>query len=207
MLSAQQLIMIFVGIIICFTGYSIFRSMLPLWGFLLGGWIGYTLILPMVPMVQNGSPLLQGIAFLLAGAIGAGIARPLYYVTVFLSGAVLGGVVGVFLGAIFEVGGIGSIRQIQTLIDMAFPPIPQTGTQFLLVIVLGILAGGLAIMFQRFMLIASTSFIGSALLVSGMGPLLQQWIDNGAGRAVVIVVGWLLVGFASMFIQSQLTPE
>jgi hypothetical protein len=42
MAAPQGIILIVFGIIICFAGYSLFRSMLPLWGFILGGLIAIT---------------------------------------------------------------------------------------------------------------------------------------------------------------------
>lgn len=205
--NPQQLAQLVFGVLIAFAGYSMFRSMLPLWGFILGGWLAYTFSLGSLVSIAAFPGAAQWAAIVVCGAAGALLARPLYYLTVFLTGAVLGGVVGVMIGAVMNVGGLTSLRQIQALIDLAFPPIPQTGSQYLLMIILGILAGGLAIMFQRFMLIASTAFLGAALFITGFGPVLSSWAVTAAGRAVVMVVGWIVLGILSMFVQSHLTEN
>ena len=50
MIDVQQPNMLGLGVIACFFGYSMFRNMMPLWGFLLGG-IGALLAVPLTLLV------------------------------------------------------------------------------------------------------------------------------------------------------------
>ena len=47
MLTPLGIVLVVFGILVCFAGYNIFQSMLPLWGFILGGFV-CILFIPMV---------------------------------------------------------------------------------------------------------------------------------------------------------------
>lgn len=207
MITPQEAVMIVLGVLACFAGYSMFRTMLPLWGFILVGWIAF-IYLPVVfsvPRAQQG--LYQAIAFISGGLIGAILAIPLYYAVIFLSGAALGGVFGILLGAIIEVGGISSMRQITALTNMAFPPIPETATQFLLMVAIGLILGFASIGFQKFMIIASSSFVGAAALVSGLAGAITNISLSDMNRAAFLLTGWILMGLLGMFVQFRVLGE
>jgi hypothetical protein len=99
MISPEQIVMIVLGVIACFGGYSLFRSMASLWGFLLGGWIGYTLLPVFTEPSISSKALYQIIAFVSGGVVGAIIGIPMYFVVVFLSGAALGALFGIMAGS------------------------------------------------------------------------------------------------------------
>jgi hypothetical protein len=207
MITPTAAVMIVFGVIALIGGYSLFRSMLPLWGFLLGGWLAFTFLPIVIHTPQAKTTLFQAIAFIGGGIIGAAIAIPLYFVIVFLSGAALGGLAGVMIGALVDVGGVSSVRQIMTFTQMAFPPIPQTSTQFVLMAIFGLLLGAAAINFQKFMVIASSSFIGSAALASGLiGPITQIG-SSDMNRAATMLTTWLLLGILGMIIQFRWTGD
>jgi hypothetical protein len=207
MITAQAAVMVVFGVIACFAGYSLFRTMLPMWGFILGGWVAFT-FLPVVIQGPNADTnLYKAIAFIGGGLVGAIIAIPLYFVIIFLSGAVLGGVVGILFGAVIDVGGIASMRQLTALSNMAFPPIPSTATQFVMMAIFGIILGLVAINFQKFMIIASSAFVGAAALISGLTGIIAGLTTTDMSQAVVMLVAWMVLGLLGMFIQFRLLGE
>lgn len=207
MFHGQDIVMVVLGIAACFAGYSMFRTMLPLWGFLLGGWIAYTLA-PTFAGAQFADTLLFRIgSFVIGGLIGAIISIPLYFVIIFLTGAALGMLMGIIVGAIIDVGGIATASQVNTLASMSFPPMPQTALQFLLMVVFGLILGGIAISFQKFMIIASSSFIGAAAIISGLTGTIALTSSTAVGRNAVMMIGWILVAFVGIFIQFRMMGE
>ena len=207
MVTAQDAFLLAFGVLACFMGYSMFRDMLPLWGFVLGGWITYTL-LPTVLPLDLGSEFLYALAtFAIGGVIGAIIATPLYFVMVFLSGGVLGMLVGIMAGALVQVGGVTSVRQINEIVAMSFPPIPQTGIQFLLMAIFGIILGGLALNFQKFMICASSAFIGAAAIISGLGGPITQLGSADMGRGALALAAWMVLGLIGLYVQYRVLCE
>ena len=85
MVTPQGVMMVLVGAIACFMGYSMFRSMLPLWGFILGGFILMTIVPNFINVPASQSLFLIIGSFVIGGLIGALISTPLYYVIIFLS--------------------------------------------------------------------------------------------------------------------------
>lgn len=206
MLAVSDMVMVVFGIIACFMGYSLFRGMLPLWGALLGGWIAFSTMPALVP-AQAGSLAAQGIAFAAGGTLGALIARPLYMMIVFLSGAVLGGVMGVVAGALIELGGITSFSRLDQLSAMSFPPVPHTATQFLCMAVLGIALGAAAINFQKFMITASSAYLGAAAIVTGLTVPLHGMASTAVGRGAVMLLAWIVVGLVGLFLQYRMMGD
>jgi hypothetical protein len=207
MLTVQDALMIGFGILACFAGYSMFREMLPVWGFVLGGWIVYTFLPTIVGASRADEMIVQIVGVGIGAIIGAIIAKPAYYVIVFLSGAALGMLVGVMVGALIDIGGISSIRQLSTFTVMVFPPTPQTGTQFLLMGVGGILMGGMAINFQKFMICASSAFLGSAAVITGLGAPITAGSASEMGSSALMVTLWMILGMIGLFVQFRLLGE
>lgn len=206
MFHGQDIVMVVLGIAACFAGYSMFRSLLPLWGFLLGGWIAYTLA-PTFFGAQADTLIFQIGSFVIGGLIGAIISIPLYFVIIFLTGAALGMLMGVVVGAIVDVGGIATAPQINALASMSFPPMPTTALQFLLMVVFGLILGGLAISFQKFMICASSSFIGAAAIISGLTGPIALTSSTMVGRNAIMMIGWILIAFLGVFIQFRMMGE
>lgn len=208
MFGAQGMILVVFGIFVCFMGYSMFKSMLPLWGFVLGGLVAINFGGSLTSQFAMDPLIVQIGTFVVGGVIGALIASPLYYVAVFLTGAALGGLVGLVVGAYIQIsGGTISFAALGQLANMSFPPALNTGTQFLLLIVLGIVTGGFAIAFQEFMITASTSLIGSAVLVAGLDTTVLRGMQNSPERGVYMVVIWFAVGMLGLFIQYRMRDQ
>jgi hypothetical protein len=202
------MVLVIFGILVCFAGYSIFQSMLPLWGFILGGFI----CIIVVPMVMKIPPsqeaIYQVVSFAAGGLIGALIAKPLYYVTVFISGAAAGALVGIVLGAYLSIsGGQVSVHALNELASMSFPPRIDTPIQVVLMVVLGLIVGGFSISFQKFMISSSTALLGAAAVVSGLTGAILDVFRTSPTRGFTIFVAWLALGMIGMFIQFRMRDE
>lgn len=207
MITGQDVLLIAVGILACFSGYSMFREMLPVWGFILGGWIAYTMLPAIVGPERASTLLVQLVGIGVGALIGAAIAVPLYFVIIFLSGAALGMLFGVMLGALIELGGISSIGQLTRFIDLSFPPAPQSGIQFLTMAIGGLILGATALNFQKFMICASSAFLGAAAIVTGLGGSFVAISPTDMGRSAIMITAWLLLGMIGLFVQFRMMGE
>ncbi len=208
MITAQGAALVFFGIIICFMGYSLFKSMLPLWGFIIMGIVAVSLL----PVVSDfsGTQLIiaQIVTFLVAGTIGALIATPLYYVIVFVTGAALGGLVGTVIGAYLNLSeGAVSFKALTQLAEMSFPPAVDTPAKFMIVAILALITGIFAINFQKFMISASTAFMGAAAVVSGLNTTLLDLFTGVQNRSILVGVVWVMLGMLGLFIQYRMRDE
>lgn len=208
MAAPQGIILLVFGIFICFAGYSMFKSMLPLWGFILGGLIAVTFGTAFAGRFVADLLVVQIIMFIVGGVIGALISSPLYYVAVFVTGAALGGLIGIVFGAYLEVSaGAVSVRALTTLSGLSFPP-PVTSTlQFVFMVLFGIITGGFAIGFQKFMITASTAFIGAAAFVAGLNSSAFNLLRDNPGRSMWVIVVWFALAFLGLFIQYRMRDE
>jgi hypothetical protein len=208
MVTPLGIVLVIFGALVCFMGYSVFRSMLPLWGFILGGFIAITLVPLAVQVAPEQTWILQTASFIVGGLIGALIATPLYYVTIFISGAAMGGLIGLILGSYLDVShGQVSVRALTQLAAMSFPPRIETPLQVTLMVVLGLIIGGFSISFQKFMIIASTAFLGAAGVVSGLTGAILEALRTSPTKGVLVMVSWLLLGMIGMFVQFRMRDE
>ena len=204
MISAQDAILGIVGIIATFAGYSVFRDMKPLWGFILGGWLTYILLPTLAGPERASNVVIMVAAIVIGGAIAALLSRFLSLLIVFLSGAALGMLIGVVLGAIINVGGFGSPQAIRSLMSLSFPPVPQTSLQYILMVLFGLAMGAVALAFQKFMVCASSAFVGSAALVSGLiGPITSIGAVN-VSQSAMMMVAWMILGILGVFLQLRM---
>jgi hypothetical protein len=207
MVTPEQIIMIVLGVISCFGGYSLFRATASLWGFILGGWIGYTMLPVFTPPAISGNLMYHIGAFIGGGVIGALIAVPLYFVIIFLSGAALGALFGIMGGALVDMGGITSLRHLPVYINLVFPPLPRTGLQMIMMAVFGLILGGAAISFQKFAVIASSAFLGAAALISGLtGSILLLNLARSS-QAAILLMGWFILAMAGILAQYRMMDE
>jgi Domain of unknown function (DUF4203) len=208
MITPLSIVEVVFGILVCFMGYSIFRSMLPLWGFILGGFALLFLAPLLIQVPPSQEILVQVVSFLIGGIIGALIATPLFYVTVFVSGAAMGALIGMVVGSYLQVsGGQVSVRALTELASMSFPPRIETATQVVFMVIFGLIIGGFSISFQKFMISASTAFLGAAGVVSGLtGPLLDMMRSNSS-RGLWVMITWLVLGMVGLFIQFRMRDE
>jgi len=208
MVTPQGIVMVLVGATACFMGYSMFRSMLPLWGFILGGWIFMTFSPNFIQVPASQQLFLVIGSFIVGGLIGALVATPLYYGIVFSSGAAFGALLGVIFGAFLDTGGITNFRDVQELSNMSFtfPPQVSSMTQLVMIVIFGVILGFLALNFQKFMITASSAFLGSAALVSGLSAVITNSFPN-MGANLLMVIGWLLLGMVGIFVQFRVLGD
>ncbi len=207
MVTITDGIMIVLGILVCFTGYSMFRGMLPVWGFILGGWIAYTIMPTILGPDRAGQLLFQLIGIGVGAIIGAAIAVPLYFVIVFLSGAALGIIFGVMVGALIDVGRLSTLAEWKAFIAMTFPPIPQSGMQYLIAAIAGILLGMVALGFQKFMICASSAFLGAAAFITGLGGGITTISSSDIGKGAIMVTAWIILGLIGLIVQFRVMGE
>lgn len=208
MFMAQGMVLVVFGIFVCFMGYSLFKSMLPMWGFILGGLIAINFGGGLFTQLKVDPMVLRIGIFVAGGIIGALVSAPLYYVAVFLTGASLGGLVGVVVGGYLSIsGGAVTIATLERLSSMAFPPRVETSMQMLMLIVLGLIAGGFAIAFQEFMISAATSLIGSAALVAGLDTTALSSLQYSPERGIYLVIIWVVVGMLGLFVQYRMRDQ
>lgn len=175
---------ILVGALQCFFGYRIFKFILGLTGFLIGGAL----------VAAIGSEFSQEVIFiilsgLMGGFIGAALMATLYFVGIFLIGAILGSVLGTVLYAVAE---------------------SQPDPAVLLII--AVLVGIIALIFQKFMIIVSTAFggawgiiIGIAYFITGVVNLSnpEQTFSSGGKYLYAMLLCWLALGIAGFIKQYQ----
>lgn len=130
------------GIVACFFGYRLFRLVLSLAGFVLGGLMASSLVGP------SEATWLIG-AWLLGGLIGMGILYAGYYVGVALVGAGLGALVA----------------------NLAFAASGEP-PPFLVVLLASVVGAVGAMFLQRYFIIVGTAFGGAWTLILGVMALL-----------------------------------
>jgi hypothetical protein len=173
---------ILVGAVQCFFGYRIFKFILGLTGFLVGGAlagaIGYAI------SHEEVAALLAG---LVGGFVGAALMVALYFVGVFLIGAFLGGVLGAVL---FAAAGSN--------------PEPAV------LLILGVIAGVVALIFQKFLIIVSTAFGGSWYIVTGIAYFttgainatnFERLFRSRGSHLYAILLCWLALGIVGVIVQ------
>jgi Domain of unknown function (DUF4203) len=175
------------GLVQCFFGHRIFRVILGLTGFFLGGLLG-----GYVTQSLTQSQLLAIVGALTGGLIGAGLMAGLYVVGVFLIGALFGAMVAL---ALFSVGG-------------SSPP-------GWIVFILALVAGVLAAVLQKPMIVISTSFGGAWWAVSGLAAItgsiaaenLREMLGGLAGMSAGWLIGWFILGIVGLIVQYRRAPS
>lgn len=206
-MSPQQIGLIVIGMLACFIGYSMFRSLLPLWGFILGGWIFFTMMPTFIHAPQSTQLIYVFGSFLLGGIIGALIATPLYLVIVFLSGASFGMMLGVMLGTLFDVGGLNTVAKFTIFTNSAFPPVPHSALQYGTMFLIGAIMGVMALTFQRMVIVISSAFLGATALITGLSAMLITLTRSATSQGAILLVGWFVLGLLGFFVQYYLTGE
>ncbi|HWV98480.1 MAG TPA: DUF4203 domain-containing protein [Candidatus Acidoferrum sp.] len=141
--QASALFAIVAGILTCFWGYRILKFSLAIIGFIVGAYGGWEIGLSLA----HGSTGIALVCAGIGGLIGAVLCLWVYFLGVFLLGATAGGVIA---AALFS----GTGQQIQPIIFLVLP----------------IGFGVIALLAQKFMIILSTAFSGSYLIMAGVWP-------------------------------------
>jgi hypothetical protein len=175
-----------VGVLICFCGYRLLKLTLGILGFMAAASGGWALGLSWAPN-NTGVALICAI---LAGLIGAAFCVWFFFLGVFLLGASAG-----------------------TIVAAAFFNASGTQTQTILLIVFAVVFGVLALVMQKFMIIASTAFSGSYLVIAGVLQLLTHvpngsplWLDGSQAHSAgilgyVTLAFWIVLGLAGVSFQ------
>ena len=179
---------ILVGALQCFFGYRLFKFILGLIGFLLGFALTVT-----IGGTFSEEVVLILLLGLVGGFIGAALMVALYYVGVFLIGSFLGSILGVALYAVAESN-----------------PDPVA------LLLLAVISGVIALIFQKFMIIVSTGFGGGWIVVVGIAYLIadtlhlssvEQTFRSGGSIVYTILMCWLALGLAGVIVQYRSSPK
>lgn len=181
------LLSIFIGILSCFWGYRIFKIILGIIGFILGAYLAGSVGIYFTHHIG----LVTIIAAIVGGIIGASLIASLYYVGIFILGAVGGWLLGVMI-----TGAAG--HQIHLV----------------LLIVIAIACGILAVIFQKLIIIVSTASYGSWNIVSGLFAFFGGGfttirvfrypailLNYGGSSYYLILLFWLLLTIAGVIFQ------
>jgi Domain of unknown function (DUF4203) len=181
---ATVLVAIAAGILICFWGYRMLKLTLGIMGAIVGASGGWALGLSLAP----GNTVIALVCAVLGALVGAGLCIWLFFVGIFLLGASAGTALAT---ALFN--GLG--QQPQPLV----------------VLILAVVFGVIAILVQKFMIVISTAFTGSYLLVAAVlqlmtGGTVPLWVDPlqrpptgvlGPGA----LVAWIVMGVIGAAVQ------
>jgi len=188
--GALAFLSIVFGMLACFWGYRIFRTVLGILGFLLGAWLFYQ-----AGLYFGAGTVLRIILAIFGGLIGASLSVAFFFVGIFILGAAGGWHAGMLLWG-------------------------AAGTEFMILvpIALALIGGLLALFFQRVAIVISTSLIGAWTIVSGgfylMGSgVLPTTLVRNPGMLLkglsetrpVVLISWLALALAGTFYQFRFT--
>ena len=188
------LVVLLIGIAFCFAGYTFFRILIPIWGFLVGFSLGATGVV--IPGYLHTTP--SWIAGLVVGVILAILAYLFYYAAVVILAASVGYWLGV--GALIATGAV-------------FSPLAVLGG-----IVLAVILAILAMRFNlpKVLIVVFSALAGASAIVVGVLALLRI-IPAGSiqySSVSTIIrgswpwsVAWLVLVIAGIAAQLRSTPR
>jgi hypothetical protein len=181
------LVPLVIGVISCFWGYRLFRVILGIVGFVLGGF----LVGSFAYGLSGGSVIITAVAAIVGAVVGALLISAVYYLGVFVLGAFGGWVL-----ASIVVGMAGA------------------ASRLVMGVVLAALCGILAVIFQRIVIIVATACIGSWNIIAGMyflttGTLYSPYVfwnpsrmlHLGGVRFFLVFALWLVLSVAGIIFQ------
>ena len=175
------------GAVQCFFGYRIFKIILGLMGFLIGG-----VLAAAMGFAVSEQEIIALVSGLVGGIIGAALMVVLYFVGIFLIGAFLGGVLGTVLFAVAE-----------------------TYPEPVVLLILAVITGVIALIFQKFMIIVATGFGGAWSVVTGIAYFTTGAIDPtnlesmfraDGSQLYIIVLCWIALGTVGVVVQYLSAP-
>ena len=185
--SVFLILTVLFGIWSCFWGYRAFKVVLGIVGFGVGAYFGALA----GAFFTGGFGVVAVITGLIGGLIGAALVSVVYYVGIFVLGALFGWVVYTMIA-----GAAGF------------------GPEIILLVALALVGGVLALFFQKFLIIVSTAFIGSWFAVSGgfslvgsdFGPLDLfhapiRLLRPEGGINTIVVISWVALGILGSIFQ------
>ena len=177
-------ILLAVGLAACFAGYRIFRTILAVYGFVLGALFASTLVAP-----SDTTALI--VTLLVGGVLGALLLYAGYYVGVMLVGAGAGAIAGHSLWTQFR----GDPNTIVILVAAA-------------------VGAALAVVWQRYVVVGGTAFIGAQTALAGALALINRgprprgaepvWIAHLGIPSIGhrwLFLAWIVVGVVGTFVQ------
>lgn len=181
------------GLLNCFFGYRLFKVLLGIYGFVLGATGGFAL----AGAVAEGQTLWLVVGMVVGGLVGAAVMVLLYFVGVFVVGAVAGALLASLIGAALNVN------------------LPSAA-----ILVVALAVGLIALALQRTVIILSTAFSGAWGVVSGLASLLtgraalllnpinRPGVWHKAGLPLLLVLFlWLVLGVVSAVVQFRTAPQ
>ncbi|MFQ5738866.1 MAG: DUF4203 domain-containing protein [Acidobacteriota bacterium] len=184
--GTKALVLVLWGLMSCFLGYRIFKFVLALTGFLIGGLLGAGIAWELT----GGATTWVVAAGAVGGVVLSLLAFPLYSVGFFFFGALAALLLA--WGAFLATG--------------ATPPL-------YLPWVAALVGGIVAVLAKKLMLILSTSFAGAWMSVTGAAQLLglnSNALDLSKGlrdipepgsTVTVLLLSWIVLGFIGLFVQ------
>lgn len=142
--------LIIFGFLFCFFGYIIFRILLAITGFILGGAIAVTAL----SASGDGEVIILLGGFLFGGIIGAALLYILYFLGVFLVGAGFGALAASILLALAGV---------------------DSDTALVFILTAAGAGGVIALILEKIIVILGTSLNGASSIVTGIAVLIGDW--------------------------------
>ena len=190
--APAAIILLIGGLLACFAGYRIFRTVLGIYGFILGALLASNIV--------GGE---QSSAMMLAAAIGGGLVGALLLIAAYFVGVAL---IGAGLGA-------GAANLLWA--GMGREP------HIVVVIVLAIIGALAALRLQRYVIVIATAFGGAQTVVVGVAALLgNRSAATAAARAIYTVyplnpmpdtaldaIAALVLGIAGVLVQLMVTAK
>jgi MFS family permease len=181
-LNSVILFCILFGIIQCFSGYRVFKFILVLTGFLTGGilagFFASTIVQEKIIIILFG---------FIGGCIGAALMLLLYFVGLFLIGALTG-----------------------SIMSFTVYTLTETSPQPAGIIIMAVIMGIFALVFQKFMIIISTAFAGAWYIILGVSHFAVEQFDitrldqlwkTGGDTLYVTAACWLGLSIIGMIVQ------
>ena len=172
------------GSIQCFFGYRLFKMVIGFVGFILGAVLAIAIINTFFP--EKITVLVSGV---LGGIMGTVMVLMLYHVGIFVIGAILGGIVGSFICAL---AGMSSAMWIIAVASIA--------------------AGLLALVVQKYMIIAATAYGGAWLLVTAFACFatgakniadIESILQASGNLLYIILPCWIMIGMCGWMVQLE----
>ena len=195
--------LVFVGLIVCVSGRTLFATTPFLGGFLISGMLGYQLGLTFINP-PNSWPdfVLPLISFIIIGVIGGVLAKLLYTVMLVVAGLALGAFLGLVAGYVINLGGNPHV-----LTSNFFSFQPENVVQLYTMLIAAAILGGMSLVAQDTMAMVSTAFFGAGIAAINLADLFNATMTGKvaaiATEPVLVIFAWLFVGMAGMFIQNK----
>jgi len=195
--------LVFVGLIVCVTGRTLFATTPFLGGFLVSGMLGYQVGMMFIPIPANWPNwVLPLVSFILIGIIGGIVAKGLYVVMLVIAGMALGAFIGLVAGYVINLGGSPHV-----LTSNFFSFQPENAVQLYTMLIAMALLGGLSLTAQDTMAMLSTAFFGAGIAAVNLADLFDATVGGRvaavATEPVLVIFAWLFIGMAGVFIQNN----